>query len=64
MTSIIENTNYNMPYMFTNPSLTGFNFYGGQPGTYDLKVLVNHFPNYNNKFTYLGKLQAIITSVE
>jgi hypothetical protein len=64
MASIISNINYDMPYMYTNPAETGFNFYSGQPGTYDLKVLVNHFPDYNNKYTYLGKLQAIITSVE
>jgi hypothetical protein len=59
-----EDSDYDLPYMYTTPDQAGFNFYSGQPGTYEnLKVLVNKESDYvNHGFTYLGKLTAIITS--
>ncbi len=55
-------SDYDFPYMYTNPGASDFNFYSGQPDTYNLKVLANHLPMSGN-MTYLGKLTAIITHV-
>jgi hypothetical protein len=63
MDTITNDKDYDFPYMYTNPGEAGFNFWSGQPNTYNLKVLVNHYPNISSNMTYLGKLQVIITHV-
>jgi hypothetical protein len=63
MTEILLDQDYDFPYMYTTPFEPGFNFWSGQPGTYDLKVLVIQEADYATKdFIYLGNLTAIITS--
>jgi hypothetical protein len=63
MMEILQDPDYNFPYMYATPYNPGFNFWSGQPGTYHLKVLATQEADYATKgFAYLGNLTAIITS--
>jgi hypothetical protein len=60
---VLNNDNYDMPYMEASPFTSDFTFWTGQPGTYTLKVLVDHFTIINNKdFKCLGWLDVTITN--
>jgi hypothetical protein len=61
MEGITQNDDYELPYMYSNPAEEGFNFYSGQPGIYNLKVIVANLP-LGIKLNYLGTFEVLISN--
>jgi hypothetical protein len=60
--AMMDASDYDIPCMWQKYDPAGFNFYSGQPGTYTLKVLAMHFPDFSSKMDYLGSLEVVITN--